>query len=100
MKGYKRVSAFGLQLCDGVSSSYGAVRCDSFDGSCQGGVSNGCWANHMWSGTKVSEEYYQIYILSGGSLVRSGCGGAGVCSIRNAFTVRCVLDLTYVLIDF
>ncbi len=84
----------GLQLCDGASSSYGAARCNSFAGGCQGAAYGNssalnCYPNDVWSGTRASSTEYYDFPLDGGVMTRV---------LRppvNAYSVRCVPDLDY-----
>ena len=39
--------------------------------------------------------YYDRELKNGDFTTYNACGGEAKCSVRNAFSVRCVLDLTH-----
>ena len=90
MKGWanniERVSAYlgsdGLQLCDGGSSSYGSVRCYSYNYHCSGARTGHCDPNRVWSSPSGCS-----FILDYGSFDGPRSYNAGF-----AFSARCVLE--------
>ena len=82
----------GLQLCELYESSkYGAARCLSLSGGCQGAADNGnCYPYGLWSSSLSSTDCYTNRELGYGSFE-----SVYVRHITYAFSVRCVLDLEY-----
>ncbi len=86
-----------LQLCEHyASSSYGAAHCDWLSGGCQGAYANNCYPYDIWSGSLAGTMlYYDRELKNGDFTTYNACGGEAKCSVQNAFSVRCVLDLTH-----
>ncbi len=85
----------------GLSSSYGAAQCASSRHGCQGVGDGSCWPNHLWTGTYITTGIYRGFALSGVDGLTSviACDGTGRCDATIPFSVRCVLDLFYVLLE-
>ena len=75
----------GLQLCDGLYSSYGSVYCNNHYYRCYGASSNLCYPNDVWSATHGGSNYYSYSLYS-------GCFTSGTSSARYALSARCVLE--------
>ncbi len=83
-------------LCDALESSkYGAAQCYTLIGGCQGAPSDGggtdaCYPHDIWASTQGSNSCRYWRILKYGSFDEN------CYPVTYAFSVRCVLDLTYV----
>ncbi len=83
-----------MQLCEQqASSTYGAARCGSYNGGCQGASKHYCYPYHVWSGVRATEGVYYLAELVGGTLTMAGSCGSGRCPSGYTGAVRCVLDL-------
>ena len=76
----------GLQLCD-FWSGYSSARCYA-SGSCPGSDNDWCYPGTVWSGTVNGSSYAYNYNLT------SGSWSQGNSSRPNAFSVRCVAEVT------
>ena len=87
----------GLQLCDNwESSKYGAARCANLNGGCQGASDTHCRPNTLWLYNLRSTGNYEHAWLNNGTL--NTLNGADT-AFTHAYSVRCVLDSTYVLLE-
>ena len=80
----------------GGSIMYGAARCANLNGGCQGASDTHCRPNTLWLYNLRSTGNYEHAWLNNGTL--NTLNGADT-AFTHAYSVRCVLDSTYVLLE-